>query len=188
MSNQVDTWLPVVGYEGFYEVSNNGRVRGLTRQVLKHDGVRTCPSKILLPDMSKGYPRVVLGRGGNRKRVLVHRLVAEAFIPNQFGKPVVNHKDGNRSNNCVSNLEWCTQRENAIHAHRTGLQVVSSGESNPMFGRRGAKTNRAKAVVSKTTGKFWGSLIDAAAELGINYSTARNHMWMGKGDLAYASE
>jgi len=109
-------WRPVVGYEGIYEVSNTGLVR-------------TVAGKELKPYLHKqGYLRIKLTSGGTRKSFLIHRLVAEAFIPNEHELPTINHKDGDPSNNDVSNLEWCTQKENVAHAVETGAfaGIVSS--------------------------------------------------------------
>lgn len=106
-----EEWRPVKGYEGLYEVSNMGRVKSL------HYG----KERILRPsDNSTGYRIVELAKQAP-KRKLVHRLVAEAFIPSPMNLPVVNHLDGDKHNNCVSNLEWCTYRQNTLHAIKLGL-------------------------------------------------------------------
>ena len=70
---------------------------------------------------NSGYQMLILRNKGKRKAMLVHRLVAMAFVPNPDGLPCVNHKDGNKSNNCASNLEWCTHSENLSHAHKSRL-------------------------------------------------------------------
>lgn len=98
-SNEV--WKPVKGYEGIYEVSNIGRVRTL----------RT--NKIITPKFTKGYCYVRLYKDGKGKQKYIHRIVAEAFIPNPENLPQVNHKDENPKNNSVDNLEWCTAKYNA---------------------------------------------------------------------------
>lgn len=98
----VEIWKPVVGYEGLYEVSNTGEVRSLFRY-----------KKLLKPTVARnGYCAVELFKNKKRKRILVHRLVALAFIPNPDNLPMVNHKDETRDNNCVENLEWCTAKYN----------------------------------------------------------------------------
>jgi hypothetical protein len=79
---------------------------------------------------NKGYFRTNLAKDGVNKTVKVHRVVAEAFIPNPDNLPQVNHKDGNKQNNCVENLEWCSASENQKHAFRLGLKTVD-GENNP---------------------------------------------------------
>src|SRR5690606_38396846 len=105
-----EEWSPVVGYEGFYEVSTTGRVRNSSTGKIK--------AKTLL----RGYEKVCLWKQGTVNSPLVHRLVAKAFIPNPNNKPQVNHKDGNKQNNCVSNLEWVTAKENIGHAYTSGLR------------------------------------------------------------------
>ena len=69
-----------------------------------------------------GYKQILLSENGKTRNYLAHRLIAQTFIPNPDNLPFVNHKDGNKLNNAVSNLEWCTRSENAIHSFRTGLQ------------------------------------------------------------------
>ena len=96
-------WKPVVGYEGLYEVSNWGRVKSL----------KFGKEKILKPSKNKkGYLHVVLCKENILKNFLVHRLVAEAFIPNPNNYKEVNHKDEDKSNNIVTNLEWCDRKYN----------------------------------------------------------------------------
>ena len=107
-----EEWKPIKGYEGLYEVSNMGRVKSL----------RYGKARILrTPDNLRGYKSVILSKQATRKIKRVHRLVAEAFIPNPMNLPVVNHLDGDKYNNCATNLEWCTYQENSIHAIKTGL-------------------------------------------------------------------
>ena len=117
----MEEWKPVDGYEGLYEVSNRGRVRSLDRfttgnrnRKIKGKILRNCHNQL-------NYCIVQLCKDGVPKKTRVHRLVASAFIPNDEGKPYVNHIDGDPSNNDVSNLEWCTQAENIQHAYETGL-------------------------------------------------------------------
>lgn len=103
----------------------------------------------------KGYLVTDLYTNGNRCTKRVHRLVAEAFIPNPDNKPEVNHKDGNRHNNAVSNLEWVTKTENCRHAWDTGLVKPSYGmlgKSNPNAGRKG----RPFRIIE--TGEIFGTL------------------------------
>lgn len=122
-------WRAVSGYEGLYEVSSAGEVRSLPKNVrLWHGGFQYRPARILKGDkFGKGYCRVKLYAGAVGKRFLVHRLVAFAFIPNLEGKPCINHKDSNPSNNTVSNLEWCTYSENALHGFAFGDRVPTAG-------------------------------------------------------------
>ena len=109
-----EEWRDVVGYEGRYMVSSLGRMVSLSAPYLQ--GEKTCIRK---PQLIKGrtgtcvYPSVVLSDGERgRKQILVHRIVASAFIPNPDNLPYINHKDENPNNNSVENLEWCTQSYN----------------------------------------------------------------------------
>ena len=101
-------WKQVENYP-MYDVSSDGHVRTHQRKLRNNS--------ILKPGISKaGYARVVLCNDGTKRNIPVHRIVAEAFIPNPENKPQVNHKDGNKLNNDVSNLEWCTASENVQHS------------------------------------------------------------------------
>lgn len=108
-----EVWKDIEGYEGLYQVSNFGRVRSLDRNVT-NKGVYGDKStyftkgKLLKPSEKQGYLRVVLSKNNERCTCSVHRLVAETFIPNPLNLPCVNHKDENKSNNHVDNLEWCS--------------------------------------------------------------------------------
>ena len=116
----------IPGYEGKYLVSENGEVYSVRRQGT--DG-RTLSKRF----NSNGYVCVDLLRGKSKKRALVHRLVGEAFIPRPEGMNYINHIDGNKTNNHVSNLEWCTRSGNMKHAFSTGLSKVPclSNEHHP---------------------------------------------------------
>ncbi|MEJ9158669.1 NUMOD4 domain-containing protein [Bacillus cereus] len=117
-------WLPVVGYEGSYEVSNTGEVRTDANKVTytKHHGIRRWRQRSLKPKTCKGRDfRVDLWMNGKPKTFLIHRLVALAFLPKVEGKNSINHKDGNPKNNHVSNLEWCDHKDNNNHAFDNDL-------------------------------------------------------------------
>ena len=103
-----EIWRPIEGYEGLYEVSNLGRVRSLDRFFYRlHKG------KVLSPTKDRyGYLTVTLNYNGKSKTIKIHRLVAQAFLPNPDNLPQVNHKDEVKSNNCVDNLEWCSAKYN----------------------------------------------------------------------------
>lgn len=125
-----EQWKAIKGYEGLYEISNTGKVKSVKRTIKSErtGKVQTTNEKILTLISSKITERhknplfhVELWKDNKRTVKMIHRLVAEAFIPNPEGKPQVNHKDGNRYNNTVDNLEWCTSSENNLHAYKTGL-------------------------------------------------------------------
>ena len=111
----MEIWRDIDGYKGLYQVSSWGRVRYLKNWF--YDEITVFPQEPLRPEVTKkGYLRVDLyDSNGRRKHKKVHRLVANAFIPNPDGKPQVNHKDGNKENNSVTNLEWVTDKENKDH-------------------------------------------------------------------------
>ena len=116
-----EVWRDVVGYEGFYQVSSYGRVKSL----------RGRKEKFLSIDINNAcYAKVLLSKNGQSKTLLVHRLVAAAFIPNVDNKPQVNHKNGNKFDNRVENLEWVTCSENTQHAYNMGLAKTLRGVNN----------------------------------------------------------
>lgn len=114
----IEEWRDIVGYEGIYKVSNFGRVKSLSRVTQLNGRTRTEPETIMAVTYRAGYQTLILRKCGKKKSAQVHRLVAEAFLPNPNGFPIVNHKDEDRTNNCVSNLEWCTQQHNVLWSAR----------------------------------------------------------------------
>lgn len=118
-----ENWRPVVGYEGWYEVSDQGRVRRIAQ------GPSTRPGRILRQaDNGRGYLALSLSRNHRTRRCLVHRLVLAAFVGPAPAGHECNHKDGDKTNNHLSNLEWLTSSGNRIHALATGLLVSAKGE------------------------------------------------------------
>lgn len=105
-----EIWKDIKGYEGLYQVSNLGRVKSLKK------------SKIITPKLIHSYFSVILYNKKNYKNFRIHRLVAQAFISNPNNYPQVNHIDGNKLNNVLENLEWCTQSHNMKEAYRIGLE------------------------------------------------------------------
>ena len=126
-----EIWKPIKDYEGLYEVSNLGRVKALTRTINKGKCHRTWEEHYLKYAIDRGgYVRTSLAKNGINKTVKVHRLVAEAFLPKVEGRDFINHIDGNKQNNCISNLEFVTRTENMKHAFKIGLKS-NDGERNP---------------------------------------------------------
>lgn len=110
-------WKPITGFEGLYDVSETGCIRNArTLKILK-------PNKI-----GKGYLIVHLKKDGKRYARYVHRLTAEAYVPNPHNHPVVNHDDGNKENCHYTNLIWSTYSENNQHAYDTGLKLRGEGQ------------------------------------------------------------
>lgn len=119
-----EVWKDIEEYEGLYQVSNFGRIKSLNYR-------RTGKAKILkIAKITKGYYGIILHKKGKYKNFKTHRLVAMAFIPNPDDKPQINHIDGDKSNNCISNLEWATNSENQKHAHVNGLIKSSKGSEH----------------------------------------------------------
>jgi hypothetical protein len=122
-------WVPIHGFNNYY-VSNLGRIKSVDRIIKRTDGIITKKNgkiKIATQRQSNGYLSIRLYNVGKDKLVFVHRVIAKAFIPNPEGKNFVNHIDGNKLNNNISNLEWCTSSENNKHAIITGLRSYKSG-------------------------------------------------------------
>ena len=117
---------PIKNYENLYEITDNGKVICLPRKKKNINGYFiTNYYETFGHKNSKGYMVINLtsdNKNIKKKNVLIHRLVAEAFIPNPNNYPYVNHKDGNKANNCVDNLEWCNNSMNQLHAFSKGLQ------------------------------------------------------------------
>lgn len=119
--HQIEGLKPVIGYEDYYAVDEFGNVHSMVTA----QGRRKC---ILKPHPKNGYLAVNLFKDGVCKHQYIHRLIAEAFIPNPNNLPEVNHIDGDKTNNRVGNLEWCSRRKNLEHAWSIGHKCV--GESH----------------------------------------------------------
>ena len=115
-----EIWRPIEGYEGLYEVSNTGQVRSLDRYVKYSNGrIHLHKGKVLSPIKDKdGYLQVSLYYNRKMYKKYVHRIVAEAFLPNPDNLPEVNHKDEDKTNNNVTNLEWCDRKYNLSYGSR----------------------------------------------------------------------
>lgn len=173
MERHDEEWRDASGYEGIYRVSSAGNVMSVEHSLIDSAGrKRHFPAKLLTPTIGKdpryGYAHLSLTKDGIAKRVWLHRLVAEAFIPNPDNLPQVNHKDGNKVNNNVENLEWCTIRDNLLHSFRTGLHP------NEKFEKEAGK--RAVIAISPTGEKTrFGSVTDASVFLGYSYPSNLSH-------------
>lgn len=163
-----EIWKDIKGYEGLYQISNLGRVKSLDR-ISKG---RKYKSKILSIQKNKnGYQTITLYDCSNYKGFTIHRLVALSFIPNPQNKKCVNHKDGNKENNKVTNLEWVTHSENMKHAFDKGLNFVTK-ENHITNVKNSIETNR-KPVLrtggSKKEAKY-RSIAEASRHNKVNQS------------------
>jgi hypothetical protein len=128
-----EVWKDIVGYEGSYQISNKGRVKSLKRIIYRSDGVKQSYGGLLKTQYKskRGYMISSLCKNGKSQKSKIHRLIAIHFIPNPDNKPKINHIDGNKLNNNLDNLEWCTDMENSQHAWKTGL-IDNKGSKNGM--------------------------------------------------------
>lgn len=114
-----EIWKDIKGYEEIYQVSNLGNIKRMkTNKILK---------SLKHGKKENEYLMVVLSNNGKEKMFYIHRLVAQTFIPNPNNLPQVNHKDGDKTNNFMENLEWCTISENQIHAIKNKLKIPAKG-------------------------------------------------------------
>mgnify|MGYP003516325525 CR=1 FL=1 len=151
-----EIWKELVGNRETYLISNFGNVKTKPRNGRQHF-IKSHPIKIQTKE--NGYQRVVLSLDKNgSKYYYVHRLVAMLFIPNPNKLSFVNHKDGNKTNNCVDNLEWCTRSENEKHAWRIGLKSAKTcgtkGEKHGMHKLTQEQVDYIRRVHKKFDSKF----------------------------------
>ena len=163
----MEIWKPVIvdreykyKYSELYEVSNLGRIKN-------------SKGKILKPKVHRdGYLRINLHLNGEIENFSIHRLVLLAFdYDNFFEKAECNHKDENKSNNCLENLEWCTAKYNSNYGTRTERCTKHLKGSN----RKGIRTN-CKKVINLDSGIIYESIFECSKQLGINYVTLQKHI------------
>lgn len=182
-----EIWRPVKGYEGLYEVSNYGRVKSLPRKYTKGGILSYCFTKF-------GYPMVILSKDGKCRNICVHRLVAEAFLPNPDNLPVVNHKDENPSNNYVhinqdgtvdpskSNLEWCDYSYNLCYGGALGRMIQTRNRK----GAYGSEKPIIQYTVNGEFVRFYKSISEAARVFGRrSVEVGINMVLKGKRKTAY---
>ena len=157
-----EIWKDIKGYEGLYQISNQGRVKSLKNRSNHRNEI------ILKQATVQGYKKVYLFKDAKGKIYPVHRLVAINFISNPLNKEEVNHINGDKSNNCVDNLEWNTKKENQTHCIKTGLRIMKKGSSN--------KLSKKVAKVDINTNEIieiYGSYREAERLTGIAHSNIR---------------
>lgn len=177
-------WKDVIGFEESYKISDTGEVWSKDRYIVDSKGrKRFWKGQKLNPDIApNGYYRVTFAYGRkNRVQRYLHRLLAEHFIPNPYNLPQVNHKDGNKLNCSLDNLEWVTVKENVIHAYRNGLIDHIRGNKHPNYGKYGADSKRAKRIKATNviTGevRIYNAMIETKADgfLPSEVSRCSNH-------------
>lgn len=179
----MEVWKDIKGLEGKYQISNLGRVKSLKRLTKYKDSeVRSHKERILKGGTTIwGYKVFQLCKGEGKKtyvRKSCHRLVAEAFIPNPKNKKTINHKDGDKLNNCLENLEWATYSENIQHAYDEGLKKTYTGE----------KHWNTRTILNTQNGIFYIGVKEAAISIGFNKYTLTkmlNGISMNKTSLKY---
>jgi hypothetical protein len=163
-----EIWKDVVGYEGLYQVSNYGRLKSLTRRCrLPNKKPISVPyERILVTSITNGYCKKMICKDGKMFNTNIHRLEALAFIPNPENKPCIDHIDGNRKNNCLYNLRWCTVKENMNN--KITVQRISEGKLGSLHpqSKRVAQLDMNGNVV-----KIWGSIREAEREGGFHGSS-----------------
>ena len=147
----MEIWKDIEGYEGLYQISNLGNVKSLNYN-------KTGKERILTPQKNnKSYLKVGLCKQAKSKTYKIHRLVAQAFLPNQNNLPQVNHKDEDKQNNAASNLEWCTNKYNSNYGTRN-KRVAESNINNP---------KRSKQVLCVENGVIYPSTMELQRQLGL---------------------
>ena len=162
----MEIWKDIEGYEGYYQVSNHGRVRSQDRTVVFSDGhVHYYKTKLmtLCPDKD-GYLLVCLRKNGLKSTPKVHRLVANAFVQNPENLPIINHKDHNRANNHFSNLEYCTTKYNVTYKDAVRKRAVQRAKPVIQLTLDGCFVNEYESAseASRQTGFNRGHICDCA--------------------------
>jgi len=168
-----EKWLPVIGYEGLYEVSNFGRVRRAS------GGSNTFIGKIMkLSIIPCGYQQVGLHNTNGRRTVYVQCLVAESFIGPRPPGEEVNHIDGDKTNNNINNLEYVTHSENVLHAFRTGLCISRKGEENHQSVLTEDNVHEIRSLLSTDTHKSIGRRFGVSRSAITDISIGRSWGWL----------
>jgi len=160
-----EIWKEIEDFDGVYFVSNYGRVKSIDRLIIRSDGVHIqTKGRVLIPrPATNGYMFVNLSKNGKSKNYSIHRLVATYFLNKIINKNEVNHIDGNKENNYVYNLEWCTRKENSAHASRNNLY---NPHCKGKFG--GLNPNSTKVIKFDKMGnvlKIYDSVTEAAEDV-----------------------
>lgn len=162
-----EVWKDINGYEGYYQISNLGRVKSLSRKSFNGKVMAMRKERILKNFINdKGYYfNILYDNKYRRKQHYNHRLVAEHFIPNPENKPCVNHINCNPLDNSISNLEWCTHKENMNYCMSIGRHNMFNG-----------KLDNSKPLINLDNGVFYNSKLDASYILGISIGELSYHL------------
>ena len=164
-----EVWKDIPGYEGLYQASTLGQIRSLDRPVWHGTFMYTRKGTIRKPSITKDYNSLNLSKDGHKTFFMVHRLVAMTFLPNPNNLPEVNHKDGDKLNNRLNNLEWCTVADNVNHAINTGL---ISKQSLVAKSRKGADKISIR-IRCEDTGELFSCASELKQRLKISYATKK---------------
>jgi len=163
----MEKWKDIKGYEGLYQVSNYGRVKSLRRYRKNHSKKQLVEEKIKQPRESwQGYLLMDLYKNNQQKTIRVHIVVAETFIPNEENKETVNHKDGNKANNRVDNLEWCTYKEQNVHFYKHNLKSKENIEKAV----KAMNKKNSKKTRCINNGTIYSSASEASRAVGVSAS------------------
>lgn len=166
----MEIWKDVPDYEGLYKASNYGNIKRCYKTYFcGHNTKRVLEEQEIKGDIIRGgYKRIVLCKDGKNKKFMVHRLVAQMFIPNPENKPFIDHIDGNPLNNRVENLRWVTHTENMNNPITLKRKSVAA-MGNHMKGRFGALHHNSKKVKCIETGSVYGGIAEAERKTGITH-------------------
>lgn len=183
-----EIWKDIKDYEDIYQVSNTGRVRSLDHYItfydskMGHDVTKLIKGRLLKQRIGKlGYDVVILCKSGDRKDKKVHRLVAEAFIPNPNNYPHINHKDEVKHNNSVDNLEWCTQYYNINYGNRNisySIPIVQL-DLNDNIIKEWSSANKASKVLNIPQSCIWDCCNG-------NINKTHNYKWKYKNEITHS--
>ena len=163
-----EVWKDVVGYEGLYQVSNLGHIRSLDHYVAHHTaGMALRKGRVLKPAFDGHYLSIGLSKDNKAKSTRIHRIVAEAFLPNPDKLSDVDHIDCDKTNNRVDNLRWCSHADNMHFAKENHcMRSIPYAERSEWYRERSAAARR-KPVI-RSDGKWYKSTTDAAKDLGVS--------------------
>lgn len=169
MVSDKEDWVPIRGYEGFYEISRTGKIKSLSRVIYNSRSINkqsVLKETILTWSFALGYAHIRLRKDGKASTFKIHRLLAETFIENPLNKTVVNHINGLRGDNSLENLEWCTPGENQKHAYDTGLRRRFTQENHP----------KSRKVMNKETKEVYPSMKALAEAIGVPHSILKSRL------------